>query len=95
MKQTDPNELTALSNIGKVVAGRLKEVGIETADDLKTIGSENAFIRLKTVDEGACINELMGLEGAIQGIRWHNLDENRKAELKVFHQQTKLKSNQK
>lgn len=91
MKQADSNELTSLPNIGKVVAERLKEVGIETSDDLKRIGSESAFIRLKTVDEGACINELMGLEGAIQGIRWHNLDENRKAELKVFHQQTKLK----
>ena len=91
MKQKDSNDLTSLPNIGKVVAERLKEVGIETADDLKAIGSENAFIRLQTVDEGACINELMGLEGAVQGIRWHDLNETRKAELKVFYQQTKLK----
>jgi DNA transformation protein len=56
---------------------------------LKSLGSENAFIRLKTVDSGACINELMGLEGAIQGIRLHDLDKNRKAELKTFYEMAK------
>ncbi|GHT67839.1 competence protein TfoX [Bacteroidia bacterium] len=84
------NDLTSLSNIGKVIAARLREVGIETPEDLKTIGSENAFIRLKTVDEGACINELLGLEGAIQGVRDHDLDENRKSELKAFYKMTKI-----
>lgn len=89
--KANSNALTSLPNIGKVVAGRLKKVGIETADDLRAIGSENAFIRLKAVDEGACINELLGLEGAIQGIRWHDLNEGRKAELKQFYRQTELK----
>jgi DNA transformation protein len=83
------NDLTSLPNIGKVVAARLREVGIETPEDLKAIGSENAFIRLKTVDESACINELLGLEGAIQGVRDHDLDESRKYELKVFYKMTK------
>jgi DNA transformation protein len=87
-KQND--DLTTLPNIGKVIAARLREVGIETPEDLKAIGSENAFIRLKTVDEGACINELLGLEGAIQGVRDHDLDENRKAELKVFYKMTRI-----
>ncbi|GHV69422.1 competence protein TfoX [Bacteroidia bacterium] len=85
------NNLTSLPNIGKVIAARLREVGIETPEDLKTIGSENAFIRLKTVDEGACINELLGLEGAIQGVRDHDLDESRKAELKAFYKMTKIR----
>lgn len=89
MTEDKANELTSLPNIGKVVAERLKEVGIETADELKAVGSENAFLRLQAVDEGACINELLGLEGAIQGIRWHNLEETRKAELKMFHKQAK------
>jgi DNA transformation protein len=51
------NKLTSLPNIGKVMAARLRKVGIETPEDLKAIGSENAFIRLKTMDEGACIND--------------------------------------
>jgi DNA transformation protein len=82
------NELSSLPNIGKVLSERLREVGIETEADLKTAGSENAFIRLKTVDEGACINELCALEGAIQGIRWHGLEQVRKDELKAFYEMT-------
>jgi DNA transformation protein len=83
------NDLTSLPNIGKVTAEKLREAGIETPEGLKSLGSENAFIRLKALDPGACINELMGLEGAIQGIRWHDLDKNRKAELKAFYEMTK------
>lgn len=86
------NELQSLPNIGKVVAGLLKEVGIETAEDLKAIGSENAFLRLQAVDDGACLSMLMGLEGAIQGIRWHALDEDRKNTLKLFYKQAKKNS---
>lgn len=85
------NNLSELPNIGEVLAQRLIEVGVETVEDLKSLGSENTFIRLKTVDEGACINELLALEGAIQGIRWHNLDEARKEELKVFQKRLQKK----
>ncbi|GHT37642.1 competence protein TfoX [Bacteroidia bacterium] len=80
-------ELTALPNIGQVLAERLREVGIETAEDLRAAGSENAFIRLQTVDKGACLHELMALEGAVQGIRKYDLDNVRKQELKMFHKQ--------
>ena len=73
-----------LPNIGKTVEKKLIEVGIETPEQLLEIGAEQAFIRLATVDEGACLSMLCGLEGAIQGIRWHNLDKNRKEELKEF-----------
>ena len=80
-KMTD---LTKLPNIGKVVAKQLKKVGIESAEELKQLGSENAFIRLKTIDPGACLSMLCGLEGAVQGVRWHNLSPERKQELKEF-----------
>ncbi len=58
--------------------------GITTPDELKAIGSEQAFIRLQTIDETACFCMLQGLEGAVQGIRWHNLPKERKEELKQF-----------
>ena len=92
MKQnSNSNKLTTLPNIGKTIADRLMLVGIEIPDDLKSIGSENAFIRIKTLDQDACIHELMALEGAIQGIRWHNLDSDRKVQLKYFFEMCKLK----
>ena len=79
-------QLSELPNIGKVVAEKLKEVGINTPEQLVAIGAEQAFIRLQTVDKGACLSMLCGLEGAVQGIRWHNLSKKRKEELKAFHQ---------
>lgn len=76
--------LSDLPNIGKTVEQKLIEVGIETPKQLIEIGAEQAFIRLASIDEGACLCMLCGLEGAIQGIRWHNLDNDRKEELKEF-----------
>jgi len=87
---TMSNNLTTLPNIGKVLADKLKVVSIDTVEKLRSIGSENAFIKLKTVDSEACINSLCALEGAIQGIRWHDLDSRKKEELKMFFETTKL-----
>lgn len=80
------NELTALPNIGKTLAEKLNTIGIKNGQELKTTGSENAIIQLATLeDSGVCINMLYALEGAIQGIRWHGLDRQKKQELKDFY----------
>ncbi len=79
------NDLTKLPNLGKTLVDKLVQVDIKTTKDLISIGSENAFIRLKTVDTNACINTLYALEGAVQGVRWHDLDQNKKKELKAFY----------
>ena len=79
-------ELSKLPNIGKVVEKQLNDVGINTVDDLINIGSKEAWLRIKEVDESACINRLMALEGAIQNIRWHNLSDEDKKNLKEFYQ---------
>ena len=78
-------ELAKLPNIGKVVEEQLNEVGINTFEELKAIGSKQAWLRIKAIDESACINRLCALEGAIQGIRWHDLDAQKKGELKEFY----------
>lgn len=83
-------ELTEMPNIGKVVAEKLIEVGITTPEELCVIGSEQAFIRLQTIDETACLSMLQALEGAVQGIRWHNLPKERKEELKEFFHLRKI-----
>lgn len=74
-------ELTKLPNIGKTLAEKLMQAGIESPEALKALGSEKAFIRLKTIDCNACYNMICALEGAIQGIRFHDLDKDRKKEL--------------
>ena len=84
------NELTDLPNIGKVAAEKLKEVGITSPEELRAVGTEQAFIRLQTIDETVCLSMLQGLEGAVQGIRWHNLPKERKEELKQFFRMRKV-----
>lgn len=77
-------DLTMLPNIGRVLRERLHQAGIENVDELVAVGSENAFLRLNIIDSTTCLHELMALEGAVQGIRWHDLDWQRKCELKAF-----------
>lgn len=78
-------ELAELPNIGKVVEKQLNEVGIFTTDELLKEGSKSAWLKIKAIDDSACINRLYGLEGAIRGIRWHNLPPHIKEELKEFY----------
>jgi DNA transformation protein len=78
-------ELSKLPNIGKVLEGQLNDVGIETVDDLIDIGSKEAWLRIKEMDDSACVNRLMALEGAIQNIRWHDLSDEDKKNLKDFN----------
>ena len=78
-------ELSRLPNIGKVLEEQLNDVGINTVDDLIDLGSKEAWLKIKEVDESACINRLMALEGAIQNIRWHDLSDEDKKNLKDFY----------
>ena len=79
------DELSKLPNIGKVLSKQLNDVGISTVDDLIDMGSREAWLKIREVDESACFNRLMALEGAIQNIRWHDLSEKDKKSLKDFY----------
>ena len=78
------SELCNLPNIGKVLEGKLIDVEVKTPEELRLIGSKEAFIRIKIVDNTACYNMLCALEGAVQGVRWHCLPEIDKRDLKKF-----------
>ena len=78
-------ELSKLPNIGKEVEKQLNEVGITTPEELREVGAENAWLKIQSIDESACINRLYGLEGAIQGIKKTLLSDSRKAELNEFY----------
>ncbi|PYG90200.1 DNA transformation protein [Ruminiclostridium sufflavum DSM 19573] len=82
-------ELAKLPNIGKAVEEQLNEVGINTAEQLRETGSRQAWLKIRAIDKSACINRLYALEGAIQGIRWHYLSDEIKAELKGFYSSKK------
>ena len=78
-------ELSKLPNIGKVLEKQLNDVGINTVDDLVNLGSKEVWLKIKEIDDSACLNRLMALEGAIQNIRWHNLSEEDKDNLRNFY----------
>ena len=83
--------LSKLPNIGKNVEEQLNQVGINTVDELAKAGSKEAWLRILEIDESACINRLMALEGAIRGIKKNMLPDEVKADLKAFYQKNKMK----
>ena len=82
-------ELAKLPNIATKLELQLFEVGITTELELRTVGSREAWLRILAHDPSACIMRLSALEGAIQGRRWHYLDQETKKSLKEFYQQHK------
>lgn len=78
-------ELSKLPNIGNSVEEQLYMVGINTYDQLKQMGSKQAWLKIKAIDDSACIHRLYALEGAIQGVKKTQLSEEVKAELKEFY----------
>lgn len=87
-----PTDLSQLPNIGKDTKAKLIQVGISSAEELIATGTEQAFLRLQTLDPGACIQLLYGLEGAIEGIQANMLSNNIKQQLLEFHRMTTINS---
>jgi len=78
-------KLSKLPNIGRVLEEQLNYAGITTVDDLINMGSKEAWLKIRELDESACLSRLMALEGAIQNIRWHDLSEDDKRNLRDFY----------
>lgn len=81
--------MSKLPNIGKAVEAQLIQVGITTGEQLKEIGSRQAWLKIKAIDDSACINRLYAIEGAVEGIKKTELSPEIKAELKEFYNQFK------
>ncbi len=68
--------------IGPVSEGWLREIGIESADDLQRMGVVEAYRRAKlNHPREVSLNLLYGLEAALVGVHWNALPPERKAEL--------------
>lgn len=85
MTQTQ-RELSALPNVGKVLEESLRRIGVETPRQLREMGAEEAFLRIRTqVDPGACWHMLYGIQGAVQGVPDRLLPQATKERLKAFY----------
>ena len=83
-------ELSKLPNIGKVVEEQLNQAGIYTEDELKTVGSKQAWLEIQKRDSSACMHRLLALEGAIRGVKKTTLPNEVKADLKSFYEGHKI-----
>lgn len=78
-------DLTKLPGIGAVNAQKLSGAGIDTPEQLRELGSREAFLRVRrSSDPGACLHMLYGLEAAVRGMPKNALTEADRAELRTF-----------
>ena len=82
------DELTRLPNIGPVLAAKLKQIGVYSFDQLVEIGSVEAMLRIGEGHEAGCDNMLYALEGAVRGIRWHDIPKDDRKKIKSHFRQT-------
>ncbi len=78
-------ELSKLPNIGPKIEQQLIAVGIETPEQLRAVGSREAWLRIQAIDPSACLLRLRALEGAIRGVNDRLLSDEDKAGLKAFY----------
>lgn len=71
-----------LRNLGPRSRAWLGEVGIETGDDLRRVGSVGAYLRVREAGLSASLNLLYALEAALMDIDWRDLPADLKAELR-------------
>ena len=78
-------KLTGLPNIGPVLADHLQRAGVGTAEELRKLGAEEVFLRVRRqAKPDACLHELEALAGAAAGVRKSQLPPERKRELTTW-----------
>lgn len=77
-------KLVVLPNMGVKLEEQLIVAGIDTPEQLRALGSHEAWLRLRRIDPTVSLTRLYALEGAVRGVRWHLLDEDTKRELRAF-----------
>ncbi|MDE6292777.1 MAG: TfoX/Sxy family protein [Bacilli bacterium] len=82
-------ELTSMRNIGKELERKLKIIGVNSAEDLKKMGSKEVFFKLKQRFPEVCLVHLYTLEGAITDTDFNKLSEETKKDLKDFSDEWK------
>ncbi|MDE5604080.1 MAG: TfoX/Sxy family protein [Eubacterium sp.] len=82
-------DLTSMRNIGKELERKLKLAGINSAEELITIGSKEAYFKLKLRFPEVCSVHLYALQGAIDNTDFNMLSEEVKKDLKAYADELK------
>jgi hypothetical protein len=70
-----------LRNIGPKSMAWLRQTGVRSLDDLKSVGALAAYVRVKRAGFRPSLNLLYALEGAILDCHWQDIPDARRAEL--------------
>jgi DNA transformation protein len=65
--------LAAVANLGPKSSAVLAQAGVTSLEQLRKLGSVNAFSRAKRVQPSVTLNLLWALEGAILGQSWQSV----------------------
>jgi DNA transformation protein len=71
-----------MRNLGPIMARRLAETGIETADDLRRLGAVEAYRRLRFHFGRVSLTALYAMDAALHDRDWREVPEARKIDLK-------------
>jgi DNA transformation protein len=73
-----------MKGIGPVTSGWLHDIGIDSEEQIRELGVVEVYRRLKAqFPDRVTLNALYGLEAALSGIRWDQLPDEVKAELRA------------
>ncbi len=73
--------MSEIRNIGSTSAEWLKEIGVETLDQLRSVGSVPVFAMVRDQHPEATLNLLWSLEAALRDEDWRSLAESVKSGL--------------
>lgn len=74
--------ISQMRNLGPATERMLRDVGVNSADELRAIGAVDAFLRLQFAQSGVSLNALYAMEAALLDIDWRELLRERKSGLK-------------
>lgn len=70
----DTEKLESLPNVGRVIAGKLRKIGIRTTSEFLERDPYDVFEELRTeVDPQLCRCALASIVGARYGVKWHEI----------------------
>ncbi len=69
------------TGLGPKSQDMLAQAGITTVEQLRKLGSIEAYVRTKKANTSASLNLLWGLESAITGEHWRDVARNRRTSL--------------
>lgn len=87
---TSHSELLQLKNLGMATVNILQAIGINNYDELREIGSVEAYRRIKARDINVSKVMLYALEGALMDVHWNNLPPDLKQQLVAEAEQDTL-----